>query len=51
MLELETIGPLTKLAPGASLNHVENWSLHKNVNLTSFTDEALDKILLPLVGK
>jgi hypothetical protein len=51
MLELETMGPLTKLAPGASLDHVENWSIHKNVKLTSFTDEALDKTLLPLLGK
>lgn len=26
-IELETLGPLTSLAPGASLTHVENWEL------------------------
>lgn len=29
MLELETLGPLTRIAPGASIQHEEVWSLHK----------------------
>ena len=29
MLELETLSPLTRLAPGATLEHIEHWSLHK----------------------
>ena len=29
MLEVETLGPLTKLAPGASVEHVEIWTLNK----------------------
>ena len=32
-LELETLGPLQHLKPGASLEHVEHWTLHKNVQL------------------
>lgn len=51
MLELETLGPLTKVAPGASVEHVERWSLHKNVRISAWTDAALDKALLPLLGK
>jgi hypothetical protein len=30
MLELETLGPMTVLEPGASVEHVERWSLHRN---------------------
>ena len=29
MLEVETLGPLTKLAPGAAVEHVETWFLFK----------------------
>jgi hypothetical protein len=49
-LELETLGPLQHLKPGASLQHVEHWTLHKNVHLRNFTDEELDRVVLPLVG-
>ncbi len=49
MLELETLGPLTKLAPGASLEHIEQWTLDRDIHLTDFTDEELDRVLAPLV--
>jgi hypothetical protein len=49
-LELETLGPLQRLKPGASLQHVEHWTLHKDVKLRNFTDEELDRLVLPLVG-
>jgi hypothetical protein len=49
MLELETLGPMTVLAPGASVEHVERWSLHRNVRMEAWTDEELDRVLLPLV--
>jgi hypothetical protein len=48
-LEMETLGPLTKVPPGASVTHVENWSLHRGIHLTSFTDAELDPVLLPLL--
>lgn len=51
MLESETMGPLTTLAPGATVEHVERWTLHKNVKIASFTDAELDHVVLPLVGK
>jgi hypothetical protein len=50
MLELETLGPLTKLAPGASLEHVERWTLHRDIQLKDFTDEELDRLLTPLIS-
>ena len=50
-LEQETLGPMTKLAPGASLDHTERWTLHKNVHIREWTDAELDRVLLPLVAK
>ena len=50
MLELETLGPLTKVAPDATVDHVERWSLHRNVRIPAWTDADLDKALLPLLG-
>ena len=49
MLEIETLGPLTKLAPGASLEHIERWTLHRDIHLKEFTDEELDRVLAPLL--
>jgi len=48
-LELETLGPLVSLAPGDSITHVEHWSLHRDVDLGSFTDSELDRTLSPLI--
>jgi hypothetical protein len=45
MLELETLGPMTKLAPGARLEHIERWTLHQDVEMHNFTDEELDEVL------
>ncbi|MBI3208187.1 MAG: hypothetical protein HYZ37_04700 [Candidatus Solibacter usitatus] len=49
-LEIETLGPMTKVAPQGSVTHVEQWSLHKNVKPASLTDAELDRVLLPLIG-
>jgi hypothetical protein len=49
MLELETLGPMTVLEPGASVEHVERWSLHRNVKMEAWTEEELDRVLLPVV--
>ncbi len=48
-LELETLGPLTKLTPNATLEHVEHWSLHRDVVVEEWTDAALDRVMLPLL--
>jgi len=46
MLELETLGPMTRLAPGSWLEHTEHWTLHADVNIPEFSDEVLDRTLL-----
>jgi hypothetical protein len=49
ILELETLGPLTTLAPGESVSHTERWTAHRDVKLSTWTDEELDAVVLPLV--
>ena len=48
-LEVETLGPLTKVAPGRAVEQVEHWALYRNVKLSEFTDPEIDRVLLPLV--
>ncbi|NLN79112.1 MAG: hypothetical protein GX141_09365 [Armatimonadetes bacterium] len=49
-MEVETLGPLTKLEPNETATHVEHWQLFKNVEAGD-TDESLDKALAPLLKK
>ncbi|MGC4053116.1 MAG: hypothetical protein QM757_27760 [Paludibaculum sp.] len=49
-LEMETLGPLTQVEPGATLEHVECWSLHRNMTPSAWTDAELDRILLPVLA-
>ena len=49
-LELETVGPLVKLAKGATTEHVERWSLHKGVAVKAWTDAELDRVFDALKG-
>jgi hypothetical protein len=44
-LEMETLGEMTNLQPGASVQHIEHWSLHKNVRIPAWTDDQIDKVL------
>jgi hypothetical protein len=48
-LEMETLGPMSRVLPGKSVEHVEQWSLHRNVKLMELSDDAIDQTLLPLV--
>ncbi len=50
-LELETLGPITKLEPGGSLDHVERWSLHAKIKPAGWTDAEIDRVILPLAAK
>ncbi len=43
-MELETLGPFTELAPGGSASHSEEWSIHRNIEITEWTDSALDRV-------
>jgi hypothetical protein len=44
-LELETMGPLTKVGAGETLEHVETWQLKRGVALKSISDASLDALL------
>jgi hypothetical protein len=48
-LEVETLGPLSKIAPGQTAALVEHWGLFKNVKVDAITDDELDQKILPLV--
>jgi hypothetical protein len=47
-LELETLGPLVDLSPGDTVEHVERWSLHRNIKLESLSDAAIERVIEPL---
>jgi hypothetical protein len=50
MLELETLGPLCRVAPGDWIEHTEHWALYRQVAPPAWTDDALDRILAPLLN-
>ncbi|MEK6646933.1 MAG: hypothetical protein AABY84_09705 [Candidatus Firestonebacteria bacterium] len=49
MLELETLGPLTKLEPDASVEHIEKWFLLGKPNIKPI-DESIDSNVLPFIS-
>jgi hypothetical protein len=49
-IEVETLGPLTSLAPGAAAEHTERWSLHKGVTVGE-SEADLDKVIPALVSQ
>jgi hypothetical protein len=48
-LEMETLGVQGRVAAGQSVEHVEHWSLHRDVKIPSWTDADLDAALLHLI--
>jgi len=46
-LEIETMGPMSKVPSGAYIEHIERWSLHKNVQVPAWTDAEIDRNVLP----
>jgi len=47
MLEVESLGPLTKLAPGASLEHIERWYLYKGE--AGQSEDQIESTMTPLL--
>ncbi len=47
-LELETLGPVQNLKPGATAEHIEHWSLFKDVQAGG-SESWIDTVVLPLV--
>ena len=48
-LEVETLGPLTKLQPAQTVELTETWSLFRNVKLLAISDDELDRVVLPML--
>lgn len=48
-MEVESVGPLTRLDPGMTATHTEKWFLFKDVK-PGETEESLDAAVAPLVG-
>lgn len=44
-LELETLGPMRDLQPGESIDHIEEWSLHRPVAVENWNDAELDRAI------
>jgi len=49
MIELETLGPLARLEPGAAVEHVEHWHLFKDVPVPA-GDADVERHILPRVA-
>ncbi len=45
MLEIETLGPLTRLEPGATVEHVEQWHLFRNTPVPQTDSDVVTHIL------
>jgi hypothetical protein len=50
MLEMETLGPITRVAPGEWLEHKEQWFLHGDISVQEWDESGLDRILLSIPG-
>jgi hypothetical protein len=44
-LELETLGALVDLGPGASVEHVERWSLYRGVKMTGLNEAEIERVI------
>lgn len=52
ILELETLGPLVRLAPGGVVTHEEQWALFSlGAGSTFDDDDRIDRFVMPLVAQ
>ena len=49
-MEIETLGPISRLEPGQSAEHTERWFLFKDVNIGT-TEASLDAAILPRIAE
>lgn len=48
-LEIETLGPMTDVRPGETVEHTEHWALFRDVKPNALTDDELDRVVGPLL--
>jgi hypothetical protein len=44
-LEMETLGPLVAVPPHGVVTHTERWRLYRDVRLTEWTDQEIDRVI------
>lgn len=49
-MEIESLGPLKTLQPGASVTHVEHWNLFKGIDAGK-TEDSLEAAIKPLLAR
>jgi hypothetical protein len=49
-LEIETLGPFGRVAPGQTVEQSERWGLFRNVKIAEVSDDAIDHAILPLLN-
>ena len=49
MLEMETLGPITRVRPGEWLEHIEHWRLHRDISPAQWDDAGLDRIFFSIL--
>jgi hypothetical protein len=49
-LEMETLGPITRVLPGQTVEQTERWMLFRHVQLPELTDDALTRVLKPMLN-
>jgi hypothetical protein len=47
MMELETLGPITKVEPNQTVEHIEHWMLLRDVALSDLSDSSIGQALEP----
>ena len=50
MLEVETLGPLTTLAPGAAVTHTELWTLVAGAPQPATEEDVVERVM-PVISK
>ena len=48
-LEIETLGPMTKVQPAQTVEQVEHWGLYKSVKPNAISDDELTRVLTPIL--
>lgn len=49
-LEMETLGPMTKVLPEHAVEHAERWALFRGVRPAELSDDELTRVLTPLLA-
>lgn len=49
-LEIETLGPLTKIEPQEAIEHIENWRLFQTETISGDDEELIEQMIKPMLN-